>query len=95
MNDLSKALPHLIMATVVIVAVVVLAVTDHLTGTEVLPVISAAGGFTLGGTVASGSISTAAAAVAVTSPSTSVSADPATQASMPPAPQPTGQTPTA
>lgn len=76
MNDLAKALPHLIMATIVITAVVILAVADKLTGTEVLPVIAAAGGFTLGGTVASGSISTTSDVIAEASPSMSQLATP-------------------
>lgn len=70
MNDFYKALPHLLMATVVIAAVTVLAATGTMTGGEVLPVIAAAGGFTLGGTVASGSASTATAATVEASAST-------------------------
>lgn len=71
MSDLAKALPHMIMATIVITAVVILACVGKLTGSEVLPVIAAAGGFTLGGTVASGSMSAAIAGQADGSPSMS------------------------
>lgn len=60
MQDLQKALPHLLMATIVIAAAVVLAVTHEITGGAAVAMIGTAGGFTLGGTVASGSISTVA-----------------------------------
>lgn len=63
MDDLKKAAPHLIMATVVVIAVSLLAIDKVLTGGEALGSIAAASGFTLGVTGASGSISGAAAAV--------------------------------
>lgn len=84
MDDLWKALPHLIMATVVIAAVTVLAVAGVMDGGEVLPVIAAAGGFTLGGTVASTSTSQAADLTAAVSQS--ISPPPATVPASPPAP---------
>jgi hypothetical protein len=91
MNDLAKALPHLIMATIVIAAVVALAVANKLTGTEVLPVIAAAGGFTMGGTVASGSISTTSDVIAEASPSIlpPAGSETATPATTPPGTPPT------
>ena len=62
MKDLQKALPHMITAIVVVVALVVLALDHIIAGGEAYGGILMAGGFTLGGTVASGSISTAATA---------------------------------
>ena len=62
MKDLLKSLPHLIMAIVVIAASVILAETHIITGGEAIGLIGMGSGFTLGGTVASGSISTAATA---------------------------------
>lgn len=62
MKDLQKALPHMITALAVIVALVVLALDHIIAGAEAYGGILMAGGFTLGGTVASGSISTAATA---------------------------------
>lgn len=64
MQDLMKALPHLVMATVVIAATVTLASLHIISGADALPVIIGVGGFTLGGTVASGSISTVTGATA-------------------------------
>lgn len=74
MDDLRKAAPHLIMATVVIVAVSLLAIDHILTGGEALGSIAAASGFTLGVTGASGSISAAAATVPDSSPLISAAA---------------------
>jgi len=90
-NDLYKALPHMIMATLVIAAAVVLAAMGIITGGEAIALIGAGGGFTLGGTVASGSISTAASAAADASHSIGATATPApgtvttTQTTTPPA----------
>lgn len=89
MNDLYKALPHLIMATVVIGAVTVLAATGVVTGSEALPVIIGAGSFTLGGTVASSSISAAAGAAASVSHSMQ---EPATTSASTPTPADTTTT---
>lgn len=50
MSNLARTLPHLIMSLSVVTAVSVLAVMGIITGQEALPVIAAAGGFTLGGT---------------------------------------------
>ena len=63
MQNLTRAVPHLLMSTVVIVSVCILAVDRILTGGEAYGAILAAGGFTLGVTGASGSISAAAATV--------------------------------
>ena len=71
MSDLQKALPHLIMAAIVIGAVVAMAIANRITGAEALPVIIGVGGFTLGGTVASGSTSSAITAVGQVSGSVS------------------------
>ncbi len=87
MGDLKKALPHLIMATVVIAAVLVLAIDKLVGGGDALAVIVGAGGFTLGGTVASGSISTAASAASAISPSVSI-APTATETTPPSTPPP-------
>lgn len=62
MNDLLKSLPHMIIAVVVIAAAVVLSSEGVITGGEAIGLIGTAGGFTLGGTVASTSISSAARA---------------------------------
>ena len=62
MKDLEKALPHLLTALAVIIALVVLAVDHIIAGGEAYGGILMAGGFTLGGTVASTSISSAATA---------------------------------
>lgn len=92
MQDLKTALPHLLMAALVIVAVSVLAILHILTGGEALPVIGAAGGFTLGGTIGSASASTASSGVAAQSASTLAppnhqpSPTPATTPATPPAP---------
>jgi hypothetical protein len=68
MNSFVRALPHLIMSTIVIAAVIILAIDRILTGGEAYGAILAAGGFTLGVTGASGSISAAAATVPDSSP---------------------------
>jgi hypothetical protein len=68
MDDLKKALPHLFMATVVIVAVGLLAVDHLVSGGEAFGAILGASGFTLGVTGASSSISAAAATVPDSSP---------------------------
>ena len=70
MKDLQKALPHMLTALSVIVALVVLALDHIIAGSEAYGGILMAGGFTLGGTVASGSISTAATAAVDVSHST-------------------------
>lgn len=62
MKDLQKAIPHLITTVTVIAAVTALALDHIITGGEAYGGILMAGGFTLGGTVASSSISTAATA---------------------------------
>lgn len=61
----------MITSTVIIAAAVVLACTHIITGGEAIGLIGTAGGFTLGGTVASSSISTAATAAADVSHSVS------------------------
>lgn len=92
MNEIQKAAPHLIMAIVVIAASVVLASEGIITGGEAIGLIGAAGGFTLGGTVASGSISTAAtAAVDVSHSASQLTQTPSvTQSAQ--SPQPTAPT---
>lgn len=82
------------MATVVIAATVVLTVTGYVSGGEAMPVIVAAGGFTLAGTITSGSISTAANAAVDVSHSASGTAatrsqTPSTQSPTTPQTQPT------
>lgn len=72
-KDLQKALPHMLTALAVIVALVILAVDHVIAGGEAYGGILMAGGFTLGGTVASGSISTAATAAVDVSHSASTS----------------------
>lgn len=81
MKELMQALPHLVIALAVIGAVSALAAINVLTGSEALPVIIAAGGFTLGGTIASSSASAGAAAAASASTLTLASTQ---------APSPTG-----
>jgi hypothetical protein len=65
---------HLIIVLAVIAAAVILGVTHEVTGTQALAVILAAGGFSLGITGASSSIT--AAATATTPPSVSVPEQP-------------------
>lgn len=89
MDNLRVNLSHMIMATVVIAAAVVLVVTNHITGGEGLLAIGSAGGFTLGAGAASGSISVAAptgtATTSSTGPSlTTVETHPATPAPIAP-----------
>lgn len=88
MQDLKKALPHLIMAVVVIAAAVTLAVANKISGAEALAIVSTAGGMVLGGTIASASTSTAAGALADASGSSSHTPTPT-----PPTPTPTVTTP--
>lgn len=74
MRELQKAAPHLLTATVAIIAFTLLALDHVITGGEAYGGILAASGFTLGGTVASGSISTAATAAVDVSHSASAQA---------------------
>lgn len=83
MQDLKKALPHLIMALIVIAAATVLAVTNKISGGEALAIISAAGSVVLGGTIASASTSTAAGALADASASSSLTPVTTAQAELP------------
>jgi hypothetical protein len=62
MTDILKAVPHLITACLVIAAATVLACLHIISGGEAIGLIGMGGGFTLGGTVASGSVSTGVAA---------------------------------
>lgn len=73
MPNLLTNLPHMIMATIVIAAVVILTATHNITGAEGLIVITGAGGFTLGAGAGSTSGTNAAPTVSVTSSSTGLS----------------------
>jgi hypothetical protein len=71
-------LPHLLMATLVIAASVVLALTGHITGGESLGTILAAGGFSLGAAAGSQSPSTAVSPIVADSGSDGGQTPPAT-----------------
>lgn len=71
MNKLQDALPHIVQATIVTAAGVVLATQHIISGGEAIALIAAANGFTMGVTGASSSISTAASAAADVSHSAS------------------------
>lgn len=77
MQNLLNALPHLVMALAVIAAMSVLAALGVVTGQVAAPIIAAAGGFTLGGTIGSGSVPGTFSGSA--GASTSISAPAATQ----------------
>ena len=80
MDNFIQGLPHMVIACLVIAAAVVLSTLGQISGGEAVGMILGAAGFTMGGTVASGSISTAATAAASVSGSTSA---PATAATIP------------
>ena len=89
MDNFIQGLPHMVIASLVIAAAVVLSTLGQISGGEAVGMILGAAGFTMGGTVASGSISTAASAAASVSASTSAPATVTTthsQTSPPPTP---------
>lgn len=55
MNNLVQNIGHIVIATVVIASAVVLSIKGTITGGEAITMIAAAGGFSLGGAVASSS----------------------------------------
>lgn len=69
MDQLKQNLPHIIIAAIVIVAVCVLALQHIITGGQTLSVIIGVAGFSMGGGVASTSLSTVAAAMPAVSSS--------------------------
>ena len=75
MNNLTSNIGHIIMAAIITAAVTVLAITNRITGSEALIVITAAGGVSLGGSVASssGGVLGLGSAIASTSRGTSTS----------------------
>lgn len=52
MSNLIQSIPHLITVLIIVASVTALALDHVLTGGEALPVIASAGGFSLGGIVA-------------------------------------------
>lgn len=87
MGDLQRSLPHLVMALAVIAACATLAALQVVSGEAALPIIAAAGGFTLGGTIGSGS--GPATFSGSGGASTSISAPAATEVKVQAAPAPT------
>jgi hypothetical protein len=53
MSNLTGNIGHIITAVLVTVAVTILAITNHITGSQAVVVIVGVGGFSLGGSVAS------------------------------------------
>lgn len=87
MTNLKQALPHLLMATVAIIAIVVLALDKLIPGGEAFGGVMAASGFTLGVTGVSGSISNIVAPPAQASVSAPTS-EPAKAPASDPSPAP-------
>lgn len=91
MGNFTANLPHLLMSTIVIAAVSALAGVGVITGSEALPVIGAAAGFSMGGGVALGSASGAAVSTLEAStlnghaPTVTLGASPPTEPPAPPA----------
>lgn len=82
MTNFLSNLPHMIMATVVIVCATVLASTHVITGGEAIGLIAGAGGFTLGAGAGSASASSANQTVATTSASIGTAATTTTPAAI-------------
>ena len=72
-ESLNNGAAHLLMGTAMIAAACVLAIKRVITGGEALGVIGAAGGFSLGGSVGSASVTTAVGAIPAVSNSTGTS----------------------
>jgi hypothetical protein len=84
MTNLLTNLPHMLMATVVIAAATALGLAGTIPGSDVIVLISAAAGITLGGSVSVAGVAAGAAAVAPPAQPEQAKAAPTAAATTPP-----------